>query len=367
MRRFHKKTVAVAMSGGVDSSVAAALLLQAGHDVVGVTMNLYTLPKQLCRSEELRSCCGFKAVEDAHEVACRLGISHFVVDLRREFERSVVADFCREYGRGRTPNPCIRCNERVKFAALFERVKRLGANFLATGHHARVSYQAGTGRFLLKRGKDRAKDQSYFLYTLSQAQLSRTFFPVGDLTKEEVRALARNWQLPVADKPESQEVCFVPGGRYPEFLKKRVPRAFTPGPIKNMAGGALGEHKGIAHFTVGQRRGMGLAAAHPLYVAAIRVKDNTVIVGSEHDLYQKALLARRAKWIALDSLAAPLRVRAKIRYKHEAAQALVSPQADGSVLVEFERPQRAITPGQSVVFYRRDVVVGGGMIDRALG
>ncbi len=367
MRHIHKKTVAVAMSGGVDSSVAAVLLLQAGHDVVGVTMNLYTLPKELCRSEELRSCCGFKAVEDAHEVACRLGISHFVVDLRQEFERSVVADFCREYGRGRTPNPCIRCNERVKFAALFERVRRLGGDFLATGHHARVSYQEGTGRFLLKKGKDRTKDQSYFLYPLSQAQLSRSLFPVGDLTKEAVRVLARKWNLPVADKPESQEVCFIPGGRYPEFLKKRVPRAFTPGPIKNMAGRALGEHKGIAHFTVGQRRGMGLAAAHPLYVTAVRADDNTVIVGNDRDLYQKALLARRVKWVAVESLGAPLRVKAKIRYRHEPAWALIAPSPGGRVLVEFEKPQRAITPGQSVVFYRRDVVVGGGIIDRALG
>ncbi len=355
------------MSGGVDSSVAAALLLEEGYDVIGVTMNLVTLPKEICRSEELRSCCGFRAVEDAHEVACRLGISHFVVDLRAEFERCVAADFCREYGRGRTPNPCIRCNERVKFAALFERVKRLSANLLATGHHARIRYLKDTGRFLLKKGKDRAKDQSYFLYTLSQAQLSRALFPVGGLTKEAVRALARRWNLPVADKPESQEICFIPGGRYHDFLKKRIPLAFSPGPIRDMAGRVIGEHKGIGHFTVGQRRGMGLAAAHPLYVATIRVKDNTVVVGKDRDLYQKALLAGRINLITLDSLDSPLQVKAKIRYKHEAARALISPRADGHVLVEFETAQRAITPGQSVVFYRRDAVVGGGIIERALG
>jgi tRNA-specific 2-thiouridylase len=366
MSRFRKKTVAVAMSGGVDSSVAAALLLEAGYDVVGVTMNLFSLPREICRSDELRSCCGFRAVEDAHQVACRLGISHFVVDLRAEFERRVVDDFCREYSRGRTPNPCIRCNERIKFKLLLERVRRLGSNFLATGHHARVRYRKETGRFLLKKGRDRAKDQSYFLYPLSQAQLSRTLFPVGGLTKDAVRALGRKWNLPVADKPESQEVCFVPGGRYPEFLKGRVPRAFTPGPIKDLDGRVLGQHKGIGNFTVGQRRGMGLAAAHPLYVVSIRAKDNTVVVGNNRDLYQKALLAGRVKFIALDSLDTPLRVRVKIRYKHEAARAVLTPFSDGRVLVEFEKAQRAITPGQSVVFYHRDVVVGGGIIVRAL-
>jgi tRNA-specific 2-thiouridylase len=367
MSRFRKKTVVVAMSGGVDSSVAAALLLQAGYDVVGVTMNLFSLPREICRSEELRSCCGFKAVEDAHQVACRLGIAHFVVDLRAEFERRVVEDFCREYSRGRTPNPCIRCNERIKFKLLLERVRRLGSNFLATGHHARVRYRKETGRFLLKKGRDRAKDQSYFLYPLSQAQLSRTLFPVGDLTKDAVRTLARKWSLPVADKPESQEVCFIPGGRYPEFLKGRVPRAFTPGPIKDLDGRVLGKHKGIAHFTVGQRRGMGLAAANPLYVVAIRAKDDSVVVGDDRNLYQRALLAGKVNLIALDSLDVPLRVRAKIRYKHDAARAMLTPLSNRRVLVEFEKAQRAITPGQSVVFYRRDVVVGGGIIERALG
>lgn len=367
MSRLRKKKVAVAMSGGVDSSVAAVLLLEEGHDVIGVTMKLFSLPKELCQSERLRSCCGFKALEDAHEVACRLGISHFIVDLRAEFERRVVDKFCREYGLGRTPNPCIRCNERIKFELLLKKVRRLGANFLATGHHARIGYHEDTGRFLLKKGKDRTKDQSYFLYTLSQAQLSRALFPVGDLTKDEVRALARKWNLPVADKPESQEICFIPGGRYPDFLKGRIPRAFTPGPIRDLSGQVLGEHKGIGHFTVGQRRGMGLAAAHPLYVAAIRIRDNTVVVGKDRDLYQKALLAGQVNLITLDSLDAPLRVKAKIRYKHEAARALLSSLPDGRVLVEFGTAQRAITPGQSVVFYRRDTVVGGGIIERALG
>ena len=354
------------MSGGVDSSVAAAMLQERGFDVTGVTMNLFSLPGELCRSEDLRSCCGRKAVEDAHRVAICLGIPHFIVDLRREFEAEVIADFAREYGRGRTPNPCIRCNERIKFKLFLERARRLGANSIATGHHARVTKNLSESRFLLRKGKDRAKDQSYFLYRLTQAQLARTLMPVGDLTKAEVRAIARHLGLPVAEKAESQETCFAPLGDYPGFLAGRAPRAFRPGPILNLEGRVLGEHKGIGNYTIGQRRGLGISAPHPLYVVAINARRNAVIVGEEKDLFCRKLQASRVHWIDGGRLEKPIRVKAKIRYKHPEAEAVVVPLSPGRVRVEFGRPQRAVTPGQSVVFYSRDVVLGGGLIDRAL-
>lgn len=358
-----KKRVVVAMSGGVDSTVAAGLLKERGYEVIGVTMKLYDLPRELCRSEELRACCGAKAVEDAHQAAFDLGLSHFVIDLRKEFETAVIKDFCREYGRGRTPNPCVRCNEHIKFRLLAQRAGRLGAELIATGHHARVGYHKDSGRWRLRKGRDAAKDQSYFLYTLTQDELSRSLFPVGGLLKREVRGLARKWGLRVADKTESQDVCFAPLGDYPDFLKKRSPRAFVPGPIKDGAGAVLGRHAGIGHFTVGQRRGLGIAAARPLYVAGIDGPTNTVFVGENEDLFSKSLTASAVNWIAVEKIGAPARVKARIRYRHEAAAALVTPLKKGRVRVDFDRPQRAVAPGQSVVFYVRDAVVGGGIID----
>ncbi len=366
-RKTKGQKVVVAMSGGVDSSVATGLLKERGYDVIGITMNLFSLPKEVCRSENFRGCCGRQAVEDAHRVAIHLGIPHYVADFRKEFEEAVIADFSREYGRGRTPNPCIRCNERIKFKVLLDRARRLGAELLATGHHARVKRNAAGGRFLLRKGKDRAKDQSYFLYRLSQAQLSRVLMPVGDFTKAEVREIARRWKLPVAERAESQETCFAPLGDYPDFLAGRAPEAFRPGPIEDTAGRVLGQHKGIGHYTIGQRRGLGISSPRPLYVVAIDAPQNSVVVGPESHLYKKKLEASSLHLIALKKLEGPLTVRAKIRYKHPGANALVTPRSRGRVALEFERPQRAVTPGQSVVFYRRDVVLGGGIIERALG
>ncbi len=362
MRRIQ---VLVAMSGGVDSSVAAALLHKKGYDVIGVTMSLFSLPQDLCRSEDLRSCCGWKATEDAHEVALRLGIPHFVVDFRREFEKTVIADFCREYSQGRTPNPCIRCNEQVKFGLLMDKAKRLGADYVATGHHARVVFSRSRKSFLLKKGRDMAKDQSYFLYSLTQEQLSRALMPIGKLTKREVRKMARKWNLPVATKPESQEICFVPSGRYPEFLRERIPQAFLPGPIEDASGRVLGEHKGIIHFTVGQRRGMGIAGTQPLYVISIDRERNAIVVGGPGDLRRKTLLASRVNLISPQKHKGVLLVKAKIRHKHEEARARLTFLSSHQAAVEFEAPQRAITPGQSVVFYQGDVVLGGGIIEQA--
>jgi tRNA-specific 2-thiouridylase len=252
------------MSGGVDSSVAAALLKEQDYDVIGVTMKLFSLPKQYCTSENLRSCCGWKATEDAHRVAISLGIAHYVVDFRNKFEESVIIDFCEEYSKGSTPNPCIRCNQYIKFDFLMKKLKAFEADFLATGHHARIEYDFKSGRYLLKKGKDKKKEQSYFLYPLTQKQLSRTLMPVGDFTKEEVRDKAKKLGLPVAQRPESQEICFIPDNDYVEFLRQRIPESFRSGPIVDIENQVLGRHEGVSHFTIGQRKGMGIAASQPL-------------------------------------------------------------------------------------------------------
>jgi tRNA-specific 2-thiouridylase len=360
---MKRKKIAVAMSGGVDSSVAAALLFEQGHEVFGVTMNLFSLPKEFCRSDDLRSCCGWKSAEDAQRVAMALGIPHYVADFRKDFERTVIADFCAEYGRGRTPNPCLRCNEHIKFELFFNKAKKLGAETVATGHHARIELDQDSGRYLLKKGKDQRKDQSYFLYTLTQAQLASALMPIGELTKKEVRERARRLGLSVADKAESQEICFVPGDNYAEFLRSRVPDASRPGPIVDLEGRILGAHKGIISYTVGQRKGMGIASSRPLYVLSIDPLNNTITVGRNEDLYKRGLIASAVHFISVENLAGPLETTAKIRYKHSEAKARVTPAPDGRLIVEFESAQRAITPGQAVVFYEGDVVVGGGLIE----
>lgn len=355
------------MSGGVDSSVAAALLQEKGHEVIGVTMKLFSLPVEYCRSETLRSCCGWKATEDANRVASVLGIPHYVVNFEKHFERKVIKDFCEEYARGRTPNPCIRCNQHIKFDILMKKMKPLKAHYLATGHHARVEYDGPTGRYLLKKGKDKEKDQSYFLYPLTQEQLSQTLMPIGYFTKSEVREKAVEFGLPVAKRAESQEICFIPDKNYTRFLENRLPDAFPPGPIVDVNNHVLGQHRGIIHYTVGQRRGMGISAPQPLYVLSIRAGKNTIVVGTNEDLYRKKLQASRVNLISLDRIEKPIKVKARIRYKHKEATAQLRPLDDERLLVEFEQPQRAVTPGQSVVFYEREVVLGGGTIDEANG
>ncbi|MEW5762401.1 MAG: tRNA 2-thiouridine(34) synthase MnmA [Bacillota bacterium] len=360
MQGVASMRVAVAMSGGVDSSVAAALLKGAGHEVIGITMEIWP------PGRENGGCCGLAAVQDARRVAFRLGIPHYVVNLREVFARQVIDNFCAEYARGRTPNPCIRCNRYVKFDALLERARALEAAFLATGHYARIARDRATGRFLLKKGVDQGKDQSYFLYSLTQAQLSRILFPLGELTKERVRAVARDLGLPVAEKAESQEVCFIPDNDYHRFLRRHCPGDFREGPILDERGRVLGRHRGLAFYTVGQRRGLGIAAGEPLYVVALDPVRNAVVVGPERALYREALVAGELNWIAFDALQAPLQVQARIRYRHREAPATVAPRDEGRVLVRFFTPQRAITPGQAAVFYDGDLVVGGGTILFAL-
>lgn len=365
-RSSMKKIVVAAMSGGVDSSVAAHLLREQGYEVIGLTMDLYDIPRDRCEGEKAKSCCGWRAKEDAGRVAAALGISHYVVDLRREFSRTVIDDFCREYALGRTPNPCIRCNESIKFKALAERAGKLGADFIATGHYARVSREAKTGRYALRKGLDGAKDQSYFLSSLTQAQLAAALFPLGELTKSEVRRIARRLDLEVADRPESQEVCFVPGKDYAGFVARRCPEALVPGPIVDTSGRILGRHAGIIHYTIGQRKGMGIAAAHPFYVLAIDPGRRAIIVGRNEELYKRGLVAERVNFVSVAGLAGPTALGVKIRYRSREAGAVISPEGLDRVRVVFAKPQRAVTPGQSAVFYDGDEVVGGGIIREPL-
>lgn len=353
--------VAVAMSGGVDSSVAAALLKEQGHEVIGLTMQLWP------RSDEKKGSNGSgdsgsqDTIEDARKVAYKLGIPHHVIDLRDVFTRTIIADFCREYSEGRTPNPCVRCNKYIKFGILWERARELGADILATGHHARIETD-NSGKYLLKKGKDRQKDQSYFLCQLKQEQLGRSLFPIGNLTKDIVRQIAREMGLPVAARPESQEICFIPDDNHAAFLKNYAPIPIESGPILNREGKVLGKHRGIMFYTIGQRKGLGLAAAKPLYVTAIERERNAIVVGTKEQTYIDELVADNLNWIAGIRPEQPINIKARVRYRHPEAEAIVSPMDETSVYVKFAEPQMAITPGQSVVFYDGDTVIGGGTI-----
>ncbi len=351
------------MSGGVDSSVAAALLKAQGFEVIGATMDLYPLSEQDCDSS--RSCCGRGAIADANRVASQLKIPHYVINLRKSFQRRVVDDFCKEYAEGRTPNPCIRCNQHIKFDILWNRAKKMGAEYLATGHHANIVFDENSGRFLLKKSKDPQKDQSYFLYTMMQDQLARTMMPIGRLTKEEVRKKAKELGLAVHQRPESQEICFIPDDDYIRFLEQKIPDVFRPGPIVDTEGNVLGQHSGILHFTIGQRRGLGISAPHPLYVLEIRPESQKIVVGENRHLYKRRLVVSRLNLILPAGLMTPTTVTAKIRYRHKEARALISPLDENKALLEFASPQRAVTPGQSAVFYDNDLVLGGGIIERA--
>lgn len=351
------------MSGGVDSSVAAALLKQQGHEVIGITMDIFPLPKQEC--EGFRSCCGRGAIADANRVAAQLKIPHYVINLRKSFQKWVVDNFCEEYAKGRTPNPCIRCNQFIKFDILWNRAKKMGAEYLATGHHANVFFDESSRRFNLSKGKDPTKDQTYFLYTMTQDQLARTLMPIGQLTKEKVRKIAKELDLAVHKRPESQEICFIPDDDYARFLEQKIPDIFQKGPIVDTEDHILGHHSGILHFTIGQRRGLGIAARQPLYVLEIHPESQKIVVGQDEQLYKKSIVIERLNPILRSSLSHPTPVMAKIRYKHDEAKALLSPLDKNKARLDFEIPQRAVTPGQSAVFYDNDLVWGGGIIERA--
>jgi len=355
--------IVVAMSGGVDSSAVAALLAEAGHEVIGLSMQLYD---QREGDFGFGTCCTLDDLHDARRVATRIGIPHYIVNFEREFQRTVVSNFVDEYVAGRTPIPCARCNSDLKFATLLDRARGLGAEAVATGHYARVEDEPETRRRVLRRGLDPSKDQSYFLFSLTQPQLARALFPVGDWTKDAVRDFARSRNLPVAEKPDSQDICFVPDGDYASFVERQpsdVANSERSGEIVTRSGQVLGRHEGVHHFTVGQRKGLGVASGERLYVLELKADDRAVVVGPRPELERTTLTASQVNWIAGDPPAGPLHVTAQIRHRHPAAAARLEALDDGRASVEFAEPQLAITPGQAVVFYDGDRVVGGGWID----
>ena len=359
------RRVLVAMSGGVDSSVAAAMLHEGGYDVVGVAMRL--APEAESRGRRRRgTCCSHEDFEDARRVAERMGFPFYVVDMRSEFEARVIDNFVGQYLDGRTPNPCVMCNREIKFDLLWRRAAALGAEFVATGHYARIERDLG-GRFHLMCAADRAKDQSYFLFALGQRELSRTLFPLGAMTKSEVRTRARELGLATADKPESQEICFIPDNDYASFVEKHAPRdRMRPGNIIDGEGRTLGSHAGIHRFTVGQRRGLGLAAGEPLYVKEIRADRGEVLVGARGELRAAGMIASNVSLVDSDSIGDGA-CEVKVRYRHPPIPARLALETDGRrARVRFDSGGPAVTPGQACVFYRGDEVLGGGFIERAL-
>ena len=344
--------VVVAMSGGVDSSVAAALLVEAGFDVIGVMMRLW--------AEEENRCCAPQAVDDARRVAAQLAFPFRLINYETEFKSCVVDYFVAEYSRGRTPNPCLACNRHIRFGRLLEHALALGADYLATGHYARIDRADGT--YLLRKGADPQKDQSYVLYMLGQNELQQVLFPLGGYTKAQVRQMAHRRGLPVADKEESMEVCFVTDDDYRRFLREHAPHAVRPGPILNTAGEEIGRHKGLPFYTVGQRRGLGIAAPEALYVLRLDTERNALVVGPAGELGQKILTAGEVSYVSGQPPSDPVQVQAKIRYKARFADATWIPLAGKRARVEFDLPLRDITPGQAVVAYQGDTVLGGGII-----
>jgi tRNA-specific 2-thiouridylase len=351
--------IAVAMSGGVDSSTAAAALLEAGHEVIGLTMHLWDPGTPTC--DVTRTCCAPEDVQDARQVADHLGIPFYVVDLETAFRTHVVADFLTAYTTGATPNPCVRCNQILKFQHLLRIALELGATSLATGHYAEVRHGID-GLPELWRGADHAKDQSYFLFPITLETLRRLRFPLGNLTKTETRALAEHYRLPVARKRDSQDLCFVPDGDYAAFFHAQG-MTMAPGDIVDQTGHHLGYHRGIHHHTIGQRRGLGIAAPHPLYVVAIDPRHNRLIVGPEAALYQNTCMVHDLSWLLPEPPPEPFTAHVRIRYAAEPQPATVNPLCDGRIAIKFEVPQRAITPGQACVLYQGDRVVGGGWIE----
>jgi len=359
-----KKRVVVAMSGGVDSSTTAWVLKEKGYEVVGATMCIGMMDK--AQGSPAR-CCGLADIEDARRVALQLGIPFYVFHLREEFEEEVIQYFCDEYVKGRTPNPCILCNERMKFGSFLKMALELEADFIATGHYARVDFDERIGRYLLRKGVDRRKDQSYVLFSLTQDQFRHTLFPLGGHRKEEVREKALQLGLRVHDKPESQEVCFIQESSYHSFLSERLKESVEPGPIVDKEGNVLGKHKGIPFYTIGQRRGLRLAKGKPLYVIGIDREKNVIVVGGEEEVYRDTFIVDSVNWIVLrESIPPTHNIQVKIRYNHPGSEASISPKGEGELEVKFKSSQKAITPGQAAVFYDGETVLGGGWIKEVI-
>ena len=355
-----KKKVVVGMSGGVDSSVAAWLLLQKGYDVMGVTMQIWQdeVPEQV---EENGGCCGLSAVDDARRVASRLEIPYYVMNFKQDFKENVIDYFMDEYLKGHTPNPCIACNRYVKWESLLKRSMDIGADYIATGHYARIE-QLPNGRYALRKSATSAKDQTYALYNLTQEQLSKTLMPVGEYTKDQIRTFAEELGLPVAHKPDSQEICFVPDGDYAKFIEENSGKKIPEGNFVWTDGTVIGKHKGITHYTIGQRKGLGLAMGRPVVVTEIRPETSEVVIGEADVVFRTTLRADRLNWMSVPDIEGESRFLAKIRYNHSGSMCTVRKIEEDLVECTFDEPVRAVTPGQAVVFYDGDYVAGGGTI-----
>lgn len=357
-----KKKVVIGMSGGVDSSVAAYLLKEQGYDVIGIMMRLAPDIKEYEECET--SCCSLSAVDDARKVADTLDIPFYVMNFKKEFNEYVIKPFVEEYTKGNTPNPCIVCNKHIKFEAFLRKAKGLGADFIATGHYARIEKEGE--RYLLKKAKDPKKDQSYVLYNLTQQQLSHTLMPCSKYTKEEIRTLAEKIGLKVHNKKDSQEICFIPDNNHGKFIQNYTNQGVKTGDFVDKEGTILGKHKGIIYYTIGQRKGLGIALGRPVFVTDINPYTNQVVLGDEEEIFKSELLASDINFIPFDKLERPMEVEAKIRYSSKPSKAIIIPDKDDKVRVVFDEKQRAITKGQSVVFYQEDLVIGGGVIEKIL-
>lgn len=363
---LNKNRVVIGMSGGVDSTVAAYLLKKQGYEVIGITMKTWDDPSDEY-AEKIGGCCSLSAVEDARRVAAKLDIPFYVLNFKKPFKEQVIDYFVDEYEHGRTPNPCIACNKFIKFDRLLKKAHELGAYYVATGHYAKIEYDASIDRYLLKASKEKSKDQTYMLYNLTQWQLEHMMMPLGNYeTKEEIRKIAEELDLSIASKPDSQEICFIPDDDYARFVTENVTKPIVPGNFVDEEGKCLGQHKGIIYYTIGQRKGLGVTFGKPMYVTRINAETNEVVLGDNEKVFAQSLLAEKVNWIAFDELKEPLHVYAKIRHAKSAESAMVIPVDEEHCRVLFEEPQRAITPGQAVVFYQNDLVIGGGTIQRSL-